>query len=57
MIRCVPVLREDNVLKALDAAEDWSNDFSAVSDGQCPAGAEIVLYVDDNEYVAGADLD
>lgn len=52
----VPILREDDVLKALRNSVDRRDDSISARNRQLPAGTEIVLHVDDNEDVLGSDL-
>ena len=52
----VPVLREDDVLELWRNPVNHGNDRIAVCNGQCPSGAEVVLYVDHDENVLLGDL-
>ncbi len=56
MVGGVPVLGEDDVLEVLRGAVDRVDDGIAVGNGERPAGAEVVLHVDDEEDVVGSDL-
>ena len=56
MSRRVPVLRQDNVLELRRDLLKPLNDGIAARHGQCPAGTEIVLHIDDDEDVLGGDL-
>ena len=47
----MPVLREDDVLEPRRDAMDGRDHCIAIGHGQRPAGAEIVLHVDDEEDV------
>jgi hypothetical protein len=52
----VPVLGEDDVLEERRDFVDDGDDFIAARDGELPAGAEIVLHVDDDEEVVMGDV-
>ena len=52
----VPVLGENDVLEVRRDVMDDRDDFVAAGHGQCPAGTEIVLNVDDEENVVRGDL-
>ena len=51
MARRMPVLGENDVLEARRDAMNDRDDCVAVGHGKSPAGAEVILYVDDEEYV------
>ncbi len=55
MSRRMPVLREDDVLEALAQLVDQRDDLVAAFDGERTARAEVVLDVDDEESVGGAE--
>jgi hypothetical protein len=55
VVGSVPVLGEDDVLEMLCGAMDRPDDRVTVGNGECAAGAEIVLHVDDKEDVVGRD--
>jgi len=47
----VPVLGEDDVVEAGGEGVDAGNNGVAIGDGECTAGEEVELYVDDEESV------
>jgi hypothetical protein len=51
MTRGMPILGQDNVIESGCEPVDHGNDGIAVSHGKRAAGAEIVLYVDDQQYI------
>ena len=55
MPRRMPVLRQHDMLEALRDTVDDRHDLAAVRHRQRPAGAEIVLDVDHQQYVAIVD--
>jgi len=56
MVEGVPVLGEDDVVEDGSEAVDGGEDGIAIGDGQCAAGAEVALHVDDEEDVVGGDV-
>jgi hypothetical protein len=52
----VPVLGEDDVLEVLRDFVDGRDDRVSACDGKRPAGAEVVLHVDDEEDVVGGSV-
>ena len=56
MVGGVPVLGQDDVIELLGDSANWFNDQISARNGKCPAGAEIVLHVDDEEDVLWGDL-
>lgn len=55
VIRRVPVLRENDVLKERRDVTNRRDDFIAVRNNQRSAGTEIILHVNDDQNVVGAD--
>src|SRR4029079_7909837 len=53
----VPVLRQDNILKALGDRIDERHDRIALFNRQTAARGETVLYVDDQQRIAVSDFD
>ena len=56
VIARVPVLGEDDVGEVRRDAMDRLDDGVAIGHGERAAGAEVILYVDDEEDVSGEDL-
>jgi hypothetical protein len=52
----VPVLGEDDVLEMPRRSMDWLDNSVAVGNGECSAGAEVILYVDHDQDVLMCDL-
>ncbi len=55
MVGRVPVLCEADVLEERRDPVDDGNDVVAARDGQLPAGAEVILDVDDEEEILGSE--
>jgi hypothetical protein len=51
-----PVLGQDDVLGLRRDLVNRRDDCVSVRDGQLPAGTEVVLNIDRQEYVLGSDL-
>lgn len=56
MVGRVPVLGEQDVLEQRRDAMDGGDHGISARHGECSAGAEIILHVDDDEDVLGGDL-
>jgi hypothetical protein len=52
----VPILGENDVTEPRRDAVNGRNYSVAVSNGERAGGAEVVLHIDDQEYVMGSDF-
>jgi hypothetical protein len=56
MLRRMPILRQHDITKARGETVDDRHNFVAVRHRQCAARTKIVLHVDDDQHVSGADI-